>query len=337
MPPSPENPAIPFPMDRRRFLGLGGAALAALALGACGDDTGTETSTDTGIDGEVGAGAARTRTVLSDNGPVEVPAAPSRVVAAIGSFETDMVAVGVMPVLTTSFAGPWVKLGPDVVITQNIPPTAEELAIVRPDLLVGWNWVTAEPSYDDLKRVAPYVGLGETEATAGPGATSGPLRAWDTLFLSVCDAVDKRAEGERLVAQLEQRITELAERRRSQPPLRVARLEFYQAGSFSFRGQNEDTAELMRRLGITVVGPDESAREESLERLPEVDADLVVVPVGGDLPADVFEEVQKSELWRAIPAVSAGRVEQVDGTLWPGLGFLWAQALLDDLERLFVA
>jgi ABC-type Fe3+-hydroxamate transport system substrate-binding protein len=93
----------------------------------------------------------------------------------------------------------------------------------------------------------------------------------------------------------------------------------------------------MRRIGLTVVGPDDSINEESLERLPDIDADLIIVPIGGGMPANVFAEIQQSPLWQAIPAVKAGRVEQVDGELWPGLGYLWANALLDDLERLFVS
>jgi ABC-type Fe3+-hydroxamate transport system substrate-binding protein len=34
--------------------------------------------------------------------------------------------------------------------------------------------------------------------------------------------------------------------------------------------------------------------------------------------------------------VKAGRVHIVDPNLWPGFGHLWARALADDLERLFV-
>src|SRR5687768_10941195 len=148
---------------------------------------------------------------------MDVPAEPQRVVAAIGSFETDMVAVGVMPILTTTFAGPWVELDDDVVITENIPPTPEELARLQPDLIVGWNWVTEEPVYDELIQIAPYVGLGESAATAGPGFATGPYNSWDTLFLSVADTVGRRAEGERLVAAFEARIDDLAARRTGQP------------------------------------------------------------------------------------------------------------------------
>lgn len=325
-------------MDRRKFLALGGATVAAFALGACGDadDPTTSSASGSASPSASGSTASGAREVTGDAGPVEVPAEPKRVVAAIGSFETDMVAVGVMPVLTTTFAGPWVEFDDSVVITENIPPTAEEVARVRPDLMVGWSWVTAEPVYDELVKIAPYVGLGESETTAGPGFEKGPMKSWDTLFLSVCDVVGKRAEGEKLVADLEARIDDLAERRKDQAPLRVARVEFYEPGTFSYRGQDEDTAELMRRIGLTVVGPDASVVEESLERLPEIDADVIVVPVGGGIDESVFADVEKTDLWKAIPPVQNGRVERVDGALWPGLGYLWASALLDDLERLFL-
>lgn len=309
-------------LTRREFIVM--AAAAASVLAACGNDGGT-------------AARSGKHTVRTDSGDVEVPEDPKRVVASIGSFETDMVAVGIMPVLTTSFAGPWVKLDDNVTITKNIPPTAEELVAVRPDLLVGWTWVTKEESFDEISKVAPYVGLGESAATAGPGFDgSQPLRSWDTLFLSVCDAVNRRDRGEKLVAEFEERLDKLAERRRKEPPVSVARIEFDEAGSFSYRGKNEDTAELMRRIGLTVVGPDDSIKKESLERLPEIDADWLVIPVGNDnIPRGLYDEVAATALFRSIPAVKAGRVHLVDADLWPGLGHLWARALVDDLERLF--
>lgn len=324
--PAPED--IIDDVTRREFLGLVVAAGLVAACGGGDDD-----------DDNSAAAADATRTVRTDAGTVDVPGEPARVVAAIGSFETDMVAVGVMPVLTTSFAGPWVELDDSVTVTDNIPPTAEELLAVRPDLLVGWSWVTEEPSFDEISAVASYVGLGESAATAGPGFdASQPLRSWDTLFLSVCDAVGRRAQGEELVTELEARLDDLADRRRGEPEVRVARLEFYEPGSFSYRGQNEDTAELMRRVGLTVVGPDQTSNAESLERLPEIDADWLVIPVGNDnIPRDLYDEVAATPLFQAIPAAQAGNVHLVDADLWPGLGHLWARALLDDIERLFLA
>ena len=240
-------------ISRRHFL-VGVGAMAFLA--ACGkdDDDATASGSPSGSDTATDV----TRKITTDNGVLEVPTKPQRVVAAIGSFETDMVAVGVMPVLTTSFAGPWVDLDDDVVITENIPPTAEELARVRPDLIVGWNWVTAEPVYDEMVKLAPYAGLGETQATAGAGVDNGRYNSWDTLFLSVADAVGRRGEAEKLVRDFERRVEAVAARRAGRAPLGVARVEFHEPGSFSYRGQNEDTAELMRRIGLTVVGPDKS-------------------------------------------------------------------------------
>lgn len=321
-------PDVADSITRREFLAM---MAAAGLLAACGDDD------DEKAAGGSTAGDA-TRTVRSDGGTVDVPADPERVVAAIGSFETDMVAVGVMPVLTTTFAGPWVELDESVTITENIPPTPEELLAARPDLIVGWNWVTAEPSFEQIRKVAPYVGLGESAATAGPGFDgTQAMKSWDQLFLSVCDAVGRRDQGEKLVAELEARLDDLAARRAGTPATSVARIEFYEAGTFTYRGQNEDTAELMRRIGLTVVGPDKTSKKESLERLPEIDADWLVVPVGNDnIPRALYDEVAATPLFQSIPAVKAGRVHLVDATLWPGLGHLWARALVDDLERLFV-
>src|SRR3712207_4282845 len=109
------------------------------------------------------------------------------------------------------------------------PAHSGELLAARPDLVVGWNWVTEEPVYDEFIRIAPYVGLGETEATAGPGfESSRPLRSWDTLFLSVCDTVNRRAPGKQLVAELQARLDELADRRSGEPVTSVARIEFYE-------------------------------------------------------------------------------------------------------------
>lgn len=316
-------------ITRREFIAM---IAAAGALAACGDDSGNSASQT----GSTDAGA--TRRVRADNGTIDVPPDPKRVVAAVGSFETDMVAVGVMPVLTSSFAGPWVDLDDSVTITENIPPTAEELLAVRPDLIVGWNWVTKEPSFDEIEKVAPYVGLGETAATAGPGFDgSQAMKAWDQLFLNVCDAVGRRARGEKLVAEFEKRLDDLAERRQGKPEISVARIEFYKAGTFSYRGQNEDTAELMRRIGLEVIGPAHSIKEESLERLPDIDSDWLVIPVGNDnIPRALYDEVAATPLFKSIPAVKAGRVHLVDADLWPGLGHLWARALTDDLERLFI-
>ncbi len=77
------RPAIVGDASRRQF--LAGLAAAGL-LAACGSrDDGAVTPTPS------------LRTVTTDNGPLDIPTSPTRVVAAIGSFETDMVASGSCP------------------------------------------------------------------------------------------------------------------------------------------------------------------------------------------------------------------------------------------------
>jgi iron complex transport system substrate-binding protein len=296
---------------------LASPSVAAI-LASCGDD-------------EPGESSGATRSVYSNNGPIDVPVDPQRVVAAIGSFDVDIYAVGITPVLTTTFAGGWTQLPESVVITENIPPTPEELLPLRPDLMIGWNWVTAEPVFGELSAIAPYVGLGE-EA----GST------WRSLFTYTCDAVNRKGKAEELLAGFDARAASLKQQRDGRPAITVARIEFYESGTFSWRGgaDEEITAELMEAIGLTVVTPPgdvENNNDISLERLGEVDADWIVVPVGSaDIPTSVYDEVKTLELWQGLPAVQAGRVIEVDGALWPGYGYLFAEALLDDLDRVFV-
>jgi iron complex transport system substrate-binding protein len=305
--------------SRRRFMAalLASPSVAAI-LAACGDDD----AVDSG---------APTRSVYSNNGPIDVPVDPQRVVAAIGSFDIDIYAVGITPVLTTYFAGGWAQLPESVVITQNIPPTPEELLPLNPDLMIGWNWVTAEPVFDELAKIAPYVGLGEEE-----GST------WRSLFVHTCDAVNRKAKAEELLAGLDRRASALREARAGRPDITVARIEFYEPGAFSWRSgaDTEITAELMELIGLTVVTPPDDVDDSgnvSLERLGEISADWIVVPVGSvDIPDATFRDIEALELWQEIPAVKAGRVIEVDGNLWPGYGYLFAEALLDDLDRIFV-
>jgi iron complex transport system substrate-binding protein len=305
------------PLSRRRLLG-GAAATGVVLLAGCGGD-------------DSGASSAPTRSVYGNNGPVDVPVDPQRVVCAIGSFDIDVLAVGITPVLTTTFAAGWVTVPDSVVVTENIPPTPEELLPLRPDVMIGWNWVTAEPVFDELAQIAPYVGLGE-EA----GAT------WRTTFVQTCDVVNRAGRAEALLTELDARTVALREQRAGRPAVTVARIEFYETGSFSWRGgaDEEITAELMEAIGLTVETPPDGIDDNgavSLERLADISADWIVVPVGSDdIPRAVYDDVTQLDLWQQVPAVAAGRVIEVDGALWPGYGYLFAQALLDDLDRVVV-
>jgi iron complex transport system substrate-binding protein len=332
--------------NRRQVL-AGAGAFGALILAGCASDTAenagaqasepggatvaptSPASTTTGSPVPTGASSSGTRSVYSNNGPVEVPANPQRVVSAIGSFDIDILAVGVVPVLTSSFAGGWVKVPDSVVITDNIPPTPEELVALKPDVMLGWNWVTLEPVFDQLSKIAPYVGLGEEE-----GST------WRKLFVQTCDVVNKAAEAEQLLVEFDARAAKLKEARTGRPAISMARIEFYEPGNFAWRGgaDEEITAELMEAIGVEVVSyPSDIDNNNtvSLERLGEINADWIIVPTDADDRA-LYDEVQQLDTWKNLPAVKAGQVIEVDGRLWPGWGYLFASALLDDLDRVVV-
>jgi ABC-type Fe3+-hydroxamate transport system substrate-binding protein len=131
-------------ITRREFV-IGGTALAGLLVAGCGGDTGDDAI------GEI-------CTIESNNRSMEVPEVPQRVVAASGSSDTDIVAVGVVPVSTTSFAGPLESFPDSTVITENIPRDPEELFEVRPDVMLG-GFLFAQALLDDLERLFVEAGV----------------------------------------------------------------------------------------------------------------------------------------------------------------------------------
>jgi iron complex transport system substrate-binding protein len=154
--------------------------------------------------------------------------------------------------------------------------------------------------------------------------------------------VNRAADAQALLDEFDTRLADLRAAREGRPPVTVARIEFYESGAFSWRGgpDEEITAELMEAIGLTVEAYPADIDDRnavSLERLTDITADWIVVPVGSqDIPQAVYDEVRALDLWQRIPAVAAGRVIEVDGALWPGYGYLFAAALLDDLDRIIV-
>lgn len=263
-----------------------------------------------------------TRTVTGARGPVEVPVAPQRVAALVGSVDVDVLALGITPVFSGEFAQGWVELPEGVVTNDLVPPDVEVVAATRPDPLLGWEWLADEPAWAQLSQLAPAVPLSE-DAT------------WQETFLLVADAVNRRERGEAELAAFDARTAALREQLARWEPIQVAQIGFCAAGTYAHYGQDRETTEIMRSIGLDMAGPPETNQETSVELLGQLTAPWLIVFGSGEDGADGLADAQANPLWATLPAVQAGQVLEVDSGTWTGAGFLWAQALLDDLERLF--
>src|SRR5688572_15741105 len=97
--PTARDDTVVDDISRREFI-VGGLSLTALLAACGGDDGGTSTpSTDA---------PSGTRTVIGSRGPVEVPSAPARVAALVGSADIDVMLLGLTPVFSGTFAAGWV-------------------------------------------------------------------------------------------------------------------------------------------------------------------------------------------------------------------------------------
>lgn len=131
-----------------------------LAVSACGSGTDKTESGESPLGGQASAASAESRsnsaTVLyqSENGPVEVPANPQRVVV-LSSFAGNVMALGVNIVGVDS----WTKMNPR--FKERLKDAAEvsdesleKIIELQPDLIIG---LSNMKNVDKLQRIAPTV------------------------------------------------------------------------------------------------------------------------------------------------------------------------------------
>lgn len=205
-------------------------------------------------------------------------------------------------------------------------PNLEQIAALRPDLILANPW--QEDIFAELSEIAPTVGV--------------PLSYSDYLeeLRWVADLIGRSDDAEALIAEHEARIDgmrELLGDRAGELELTVVRIF---PDSARVEGDSYVTTLLRSAgFGLSSVHDDPAGAELSLERIPELDADAVIVysAANAQLEADnaaARDEWLASPLWQNLAAAQAEQVYAVDSFLWAGGGFLWAEAMLDDLERL---
>ena len=146
-------------------------------------------------------------------GETRVPAPPTRVVSAGLTEQDDLLAVGVVPVAITDWFGgepfgvwPWAqpRLGgaqPALLsLADGIP--VDQIASLRPDLIVATNAGLDQDTYTRLSAIAPTV------AQSGGAAFFEP---WTDQATTVGQAVFKHDEMQALIASVTSGFTAVAE------------------------------------------------------------------------------------------------------------------------------
>jgi iron complex transport system substrate-binding protein len=140
-------------------------------------------------------------------GETKIPAPPKRVVSAGFTGQDDLLAVGVVPIAVTGWFGgepfgvwPWArpKLGgaQPVVLNLNDGIQVDQIASLKPDLIVATNAGLDQDTYTELAGIAPTI------AQSGPDAFFEP---WKDQATAIGQAVFKADDMAKLIADVDEK------------------------------------------------------------------------------------------------------------------------------------
>ncbi len=317
--------------------------LAALALGACGssddDDAGSS-----GAAATTGASAsAFPVSVAHKYGTAEIDAAPKRVVVVGLREQDDLLALGIAPVATTEWFGeepgaiaPWARaeLGSrplPTVLTNTDGIDIEQVASLRPDLIVGIYSGMTRDEHTTLSKIAPTIA--QPKGVVDYGST------WEQELTMIGTAVGKADEARQMGEQVRSRVEQAAA---AHPEFegRTATVAAVFEGTYIYGPQDARTRFLTdlgfvfpKRLS-SVGGKDEFGGSISNERLDLLDLDTVVWLTEG---RSVIRSVKEDPVYRDLGVREEGRdlfVDEADGDIYAAFSkesVLSLPIMLDDL------
>lgn len=263
-------------------------------------------------------------TITHRFGVATIPAPPQRVVA-IGD-EDIAVALGVTPVgivrtATASGLAPHQEgvIDPARVTFLDVPTGGEgegtggadieQIAALRPDLILAVNDFTLEQDYPELSRIAPTVGY----------ATAWGEQSWQEQAVVVATALGLADRGRQVVADTEARIRAV---RDANPGLVGRSVTF----SFAFgpdqivtlKTDRDPTVKLFTELGMRIppgvaalpaIAPGNPGGALSFENISLLDADIVVMLYA---TPELRRQIEEFALFRNLRGVRDGRYVVVD-------------------------
>lgn len=306
---------------------------AAVALAGCSDKKAADPA-GTGSTNNAG-GASTGYTVKHAMGETPIPTTPKKVVILTNEGTEALLALGVKPVgAVKSWTGePWYDhIKADMEGVKNVgtesQPNIEEIAALKPDLIIG-NKMRIEKVYDQLSKIAPTV-------------YSAELRGdWKINFKLYAEALNKKAEGDKVMADFDKRIEELKTKAGDKLKQKVSLVRFMPATA---RIYYNDTfaGVIFKQLGIArpeKQNKDTFADDVTKERIPDMEGDVLfyfTYETGDGKASKMEEEWLKDSLWNNLNVVKNKKAFKVSDTIWNTAGGVKAANLmLDELYKYY--
>ncbi len=314
---TPNRPSAPF-VDRRRCRIVAVAAVTVMLV-ACGDATASDDAGPTNP--------------VSDSAVADSGSDDGVTVVALDDFATlAALAVGVTPDLSLdAFEYESTRA---IIAELGIPTqpygtevNIEQLAALRPDVMIGVSLPTTSAVENELGAIAPTTIIDYTAT-------------WDEQVRMVGDALDRSAEAEAVVTRLETDVAALGDELSGTDNAgAVASVLAFNESLFSVPADSA-LGSVMASVGLTRPAAQSASTaatspfvDVSPETLEAHDADLIFALSGGAYDASALEA---SPLWSSLGAVERGSVYEVSGELWLSSSAFGIDWILRDLHAVLV-
>ena len=286
------------------------------------------------------------RVITHDMGETEVCGTPKTVIA-LGPHMLDiLLSLGVQaagfaetqyinekdwgkPVGNILYLGDYVETMP-VNVGDRQDPNLEVMTALKPDLILSE--LRDEPQLELLQQIAPTIAYRGNQADD-----------WQRTIVPIAAALNIPAEADRVMAEheayLEEKRAELAPLVAEYP--RISFVSQNQEGVISTFTSVSWAGGLLEDLGfeLAFLPGDSTATELSVEQMPELATDTIIVGASGTATPELAQELWTGNaVLMAHPASVAGRVFFVDYQLWSRLrGPIAARLVAEELIQYLTA
>ncbi|MFX3625649.1 MAG: ABC transporter substrate-binding protein [Ectobacillus sp.] len=302
----------------------------SLILSACGTKKEKEQT-------EKEAKPAENYTVEHAMGTTEIKGTPKRVVILTNEGTEALLAMNVKPVgAVKSWTGtPWYKhIEKDMKGVKEVGTESEvnleAIAALKPDLIIG-NKMRQEKVYEQLNAIAPTV-FSET------------LRGdWKENFNFYAKALNKEAEGKKVMDQYQNRIKELQGKLGDKLNQKVSIVRFM-AGDVRIYHKDSFSGVILEELGFkrpeSQDKPDFAEKGVTKERIPAMDGDILfyfTYDEGDGKANQAAKEWTNDPLFQNLEVAKNKQIYEVSDTIWNTAGGVKAaNLLLNDIEKYFL-
>jgi iron complex transport system substrate-binding protein len=281
---------------------LGIVLTFAFVLTGCAQSEKTAQSEDKKVE------EAKTRTVKTVKGDVEIPTNPKRVITDF--YLADLLALGVKPVgsIQMSLNNPYIKDKVEGIEDIGTPVSIEKVLSLKPDLII----MQSDENYEKLSKIAPTVVI--------PYASEGDFYA---ELRKIADLVGKKDEAEKWIQSFEKKAEEARYQLKDivregetfglyelqEDKLWVFGDNWGRGGQVIYKALKLSPPEKMQEL----MKQGTQYKELSLEALPEFAADNMFVTTWSAQGSNdkKLEELKNSPIWKNLDAVQNNKVYEM--------------------------